>query len=129
MIYRYEISIVDISTLLKNINIDIDIDKDNLENIDIDIDIDKSILENIDIDKDNLRNIVIDIDSDKDYLENIVIDKKLSKIWISISISIRTFWVKKSFFSADLTLFSCFFDEISRSTIDISAFFGIWIKY
>ena len=30
---KYEISIVDISTLLKNINIDID--KDNLENIDI----------------------------------------------------------------------------------------------
>ena len=35
-IYGYEISIVDISTLLTNI--DIDIDKDNLENIDIDID-------------------------------------------------------------------------------------------
>ena len=49
-------SIVDISTLLKNI----DIDKDNLENIDIDI--------------------------DKDYLENIDIDKNISKILISISI-------------------------------------------
>ena len=61
-IYRYEISIVDISKLLKNIDINIDIDKDNLENIDID----KTILENIDIgidiDKDNLGNIVIDID-------------------------------------------------------------------
>ena len=34
--YRYCISIVDILTLLKNI--DIDIDKDILENIDIDID-------------------------------------------------------------------------------------------
>merc|ERR1712239_56961 len=49
--YRYEISIVDISTLLKNIDIDIDIDMENLENIDIDIDIDKAILQNIDIDK------------------------------------------------------------------------------
>ena len=34
--YRYEISIVDISTLLKNIDIDIDIDKAILKNIDID---------------------------------------------------------------------------------------------
>ena len=42
-IYRYEMLIVDISTLLKNIGKDID--KDNLENIDID----KAILENIDI--------------------------------------------------------------------------------
>ena len=49
--YRYEISIVDISTLLKNIDIDIDIDMVILENIDIDIDIDKAILQNIDIDK------------------------------------------------------------------------------
>ena len=95
-IYRYEISIVDISTLLKNI----DIDKDNLENIDINID--KTILENIDIgidiDKDNLGNIVINIDIDKDYLENIDIDKNILKISISISISTRTFWVNKSFF-------------------------------
>merc|ERR1711928_23844 len=37
------ISIVDISTLLKNIDIDIDIDKAILKNIDIDIDIDKAI--------------------------------------------------------------------------------------
>ena len=56
-IYRYRISIVNISTLLKNIdidmvifeNVDIDIDKAILENIDIDID--KAILKNIDIDK------------------------------------------------------------------------------
>merc|ERR1712062_337964 len=40
---RYEISIVDISTLLKNIDIDIDIDMAILKNIDIDIDIDKVI--------------------------------------------------------------------------------------
>ena len=89
--------IVDISTLLKNI----DIDKDNLENIDID----KAILENIDIDNDNYENI----DIDKDILENIDIDididKGILKISISISIWIRTFWVKKSTFSADLTLF------------------------
>ena len=59
MTYRYDISIVDISTLLKNINIDIDIDMVIFENIDIDmvilenidIDIDKAILQNIDIDK------------------------------------------------------------------------------
>ena len=71
-IYQYRISIVDISTLLKNIdidididmvifeNIDIDIDKESLENIDINIDIDKDILENIDIDKEILENIDID---------------------------------------------------------------------
>ena len=47
-IYRYDISIVDISTLLKNI--DIDIDMVIFENIGIDIDIDKVILKNIDID-------------------------------------------------------------------------------
>ena len=73
------------------------------------IDIDKAILENIDIaidiDKDNYENI--DIDIDKDYLENIDIDidKGILKISISISIWIRTFPVKKSTFSADLTLF------------------------
>ena len=55
-IYCYEISIVDISTLLKN--------KDNLENIDID----KDYLENIDIDKDILENIDINIDIDRDIL-------------------------------------------------------------
>ena len=48
--------IVDISTLLKNI--DIDIEKEILENIDIDID--KDILEDIDIDKEILVNIDID---------------------------------------------------------------------
>ena len=61
-------------------NIDIDINKDNLQNIDIYIGIDKAILENIDIDKDNLENINIDkdildnIDIDKDILESINID-------------------------------------------------------
>jgi len=49
---------------LENIDIDIDIDKDNLKNIDIDIDIDMAILENIDI----------DIDIDKGILQNINID-------------------------------------------------------
>ena len=47
--YRIFISIVDISANLKNIDIDIDIDKEILENIDTDID--KEIFENIDIDK------------------------------------------------------------------------------
>ena len=32
---------------MKNIDIDIDMDKDNIENIDIDIDIDKTILKDI----------------------------------------------------------------------------------
>ena len=53
---------------MENIDINIDIDKDNLKNIDmaslenIDIDIDKDILENIDIgiDKGILQNIDID---------------------------------------------------------------------
>ena len=38
VINRYDISIVDISTLLKNIDIDINIDMVIFENIDIDID-------------------------------------------------------------------------------------------
>ena len=62
MIYRYEISIVDISTLLKDIDINIDSDKDYLENIDIDIDIDKNNLEKIDIN--------IDIDRDIFWVQN-----------------------------------------------------------
>ena len=45
---------------MENIDIDIDIDKDNLKNIDIDIDIDMAILENIDILKGILQNIDID---------------------------------------------------------------------
>ena len=53
--------IIDISTLLENI----DIDKAILENIDIDID--KDILEKINIDKGFLENI--DIDINKDILE------------------------------------------------------------
>ena len=43
----FDISIVDISTLLKNIDIDIDIDMVIFENIDIN----KGILQNIDIDE------------------------------------------------------------------------------
>ena len=89
--YRIFISIFDISANLKNIGIDIDIDREILENIDIDIDIDKDILENIDIDididKDILENIDIDIDIDKDILENIDIDKEiLENIDIDIDI-------------------------------------------
>ena len=48
------LALFNISTLLTNI--DIDIDKDNLENTNID----KAILENIDIDKENLEDIDID---------------------------------------------------------------------
>ena len=73
--YRIFISIVDISANLKNIGIDIDIDKEILENIDIDIDIDKDILENIDI----------DIHIDKEMLENIDIDKISNRLEFGIS--------------------------------------------
>ena len=65
LIYRYWISIVDISPLLNNI--DVDIDKGILQNIDIDID--KAILKNIDIDKEILENFDIAIDIDKEILE------------------------------------------------------------
>ena len=103
MEYRIFISIVDISANLKNIGIDIDIDKEILENIDIDIDIDKDILENIDIDinidkeilenidididivKDSLENIDIVIDIDKEILENIDIDKISNRLEFGIS--------------------------------------------
>ena len=109
MKYRIFISIVDISANLKNIDIDIDIDKESLENIDIDkailknidididkeilvnididIDIDKEVLENIDIDidKDILENINIDIDIDKEILENIDIDKISNRLEFGIS--------------------------------------------
>ena len=54
LIYRYRISIVDISPLLNNI--DVDIDKGILQNIDID----KAILENIDINKEISENSDID---------------------------------------------------------------------
>ena len=85
----------------ENIDIDINIDKDIHRNIDID----KDILEDIDIDKVILENIDIDIDIDKDILG------------------------KKSIFSAEIRVFSCFFDEISISIVDISAFFEISMKY
>ena len=58
MEYRIFISIVDISANLKNIDINIDINKGILQNIDIDVD--KAILKNIDIDKEILENIDID---------------------------------------------------------------------
>ena len=61
---------------MRNIDIDIDIDKEILENIDID----KEILENIDIEKKILENN----DIDKEILQNIDIDK------ISISIKYRS---------------------------------------
>ena len=83
---------------MENIDIGINIDKDNLGNIVIDIDIDKDYLENIDIDidKDILENIDINIDIYKDILG------------------------KKIIFSSDL---KCFFGEIPISTVDISAIF------
>ena len=74
------------------------------------------ILENID--KDNLGNIVIDIDIDKKILENIDINIDIYKDILG----------KQIIFSADLKLFSCFFGEISISTVDISAFFEMSIK-
>ena len=71
----------------------IDIDKAFLKNIGINIDIDKEILENINIDID--KSILEDIDIDKFILENIDMDKDILG--------------KKSTFSADFSLFSCFF--------------------
>ena len=63
MEYRIFISIVDILANLKNIDIDICIDRAILENIDIDRalleNIDKEILENIDINKEISENIDI----------------------------------------------------------------------
>ena len=56
---------------MENIDIDIDIDKDNLKNIDIDIDM--AILENI------------DIDIDKGILQNIDIDKISYRLGFGIS--------------------------------------------
>ena len=79
MKYRIFISIVDISANLKNIDIDIDIDKESLENIDIDIDIDKAIQKNIDID------INIDI------FHKSLIDIDIFRMALSISISISIF--------------------------------------
>ena len=60
---------------MENIDIDIDIDKDNLKNIDIDIDIDMAILENI----------YIDIDIDKGILQHIDIDKISYRLGFGIS--------------------------------------------
>ena len=90
-IFWYEILIVDIPILLKNIGTD----KDNLENID------KAILENIDIDEDSLENI--DIDIDKDYLEIIDIDIEIDKnilknIHFNIDIYNEILGVKINFF-------------------------------
>ena len=84
------ISIVDISTNLKNI----DIDKEVLENIDIDIDIDKEILENIDIDidKEILENIDIEINIDKG------ISKILIKEWIKMSAKYDNFCLLLAYF-------------------------------
>ena len=63
------------------------------------------------------------------YRQNI--DEKNLKIsiLILISILIRTFWVKNPFFSAKSRAFSCFYDEISISIVDISAFFEISMEY
>ena len=70
-----------------------------------------TLVENVDIDKDNLENINIDIHIDID----IDIDKDILG--------------KKSIISAEIRVFSCFFDEISISIVDISAFFEISMKY
>ena len=70
---------------MENIDIDIDIDKDNLKNIDIYIDIDMASPENMDIDKDILKNIDIDIDINKGILQNIDIDKISYRLGFGIS--------------------------------------------
>ena len=81
------ISIVDISTNLKN----------------IDIDIDKEILENINIDK-TLENFEIDID--KAILENIDIEINIDKGIIKISIKE---WIKMSAKYDNFCLFLAYF--------------------
>ena len=68
---------------MENIDIDINIDKDNLKNIDIDIDIDMAILENIDIDIDMA--ILENIDIKKGILKNIDIDKISYRLGFGIS--------------------------------------------
>ena len=84
----------------------IDIDKANLKNIDIDIDIDKEILVNIDIDidKEVLENI--DIDIDKEILENIDIEINIDKGIIKISIKE---WIKMSAKYDNFCLFLAYF--------------------
>ena len=73
-------NIVDISTNLENI--DIDIDKAILENIDINIDI--AVLENIDIYTDIDKEVLENIDIDKEILENIDIDKISNRLEFGI---------------------------------------------
>ena len=82
-------------------NIDIDIDKDIFENIDIDIN--KCILENIDI----------YIDIDMGISEN---------IYINIDIDKGILREKNHFFQQKVELFSCFYEEILISIVDISTF-------
>ena len=76
----------------ENINIGIDIDKDNLKNIVIDIDIDMVILENIDIDIDINMDFLKDIDINKGILQNIDIDRIF--YWLEFGISNRARWWK-----------------------------------
>ena len=105
---------------MENIDIDINIDKDNSKNIDIDIDIDMVILENIDI----------DIDIDKDILENIDIVIDIDKGVIKIPIKQ---WCKMGAKSDHFCPFSAYLGVFSPvllmeyrifiSIVDISANF------
>ena len=85
-----------------------------LENIDIHID--KHIFENIDIDKDIPENIDIDME----------ISENIDIFYINIYKDILS---EHSIFSAKSRAFSCFYDEILISIVDISAFFERWMKY
>ena len=80
-IYRYNISVVDISTLFENIDINKDIPKN--------IDIDKEFLENINItfcgNIDKINKISIR------FFENIAIDKNSNKEILKISILIWSY--------------------------------------
>ena len=67
--------------------------------------IDKDILENIDIDMGISKNIDIDINIDRDILS------------------------AKSIFQQKIDLFSCFYNEILISIVDISASFEISMEY
>ena len=91
---------------MENIDIDIDIDKDNLKNIDIDIDIDMAILKNIDIDKGILQNIDIDeisyrlgfgISNTPSHSLSIAIQDTGKLTSIFVALRMFTFWTVVSF--------------------------------
>ena len=71
----------------------------------------------------------IDIDIDIDILENMDIDIGISDN-IDIDINIKKGILRKEpIFSAESRAFSCFYEEISISIVDVLTFFEISMKY